>query len=304
MKNKFYLFTLIPMALSIVGCNPSGGSNEPKPVDVILISGQSNGVGCTWCNQLPSSMGQLKYEEFQKGYPEIQIAFNNWTKTWPATGGVGYEQQHDSNNKFVDVKLGQGNGTHSFGPEIGIAEELHEEYGNRLFIIKCACGGSNLKDDWMKDKKVMYPEFMKFVKAQMESLKEKGYIPTIKALCWMQGEGDSYYGLYQVYQANTRQFVADVRADLREYSGENELAFIDAGINNNSARWQYWKQVNDAKIAFSQESENNFYIDTIGAGMHTNKEPVGNVDADHYDSDSEVLLGHLFAQAFKPFLAK
>jgi hypothetical protein len=57
-------------------------------------------------------------------------------------------------------------------------------------------------------------------------------------------------------------------------------------------------------MAFAEESENNFYIDTIGAGMHTDQEPALNVDKDHYDSESEVLLGHLFAEAFEPFLMK
>ncbi len=303
MKNKLYLFLLSPILFSVIGC---GGDSSPKPVDVVIISGQSNGVGCTWCNQIEGcpSLGSEKYNEYFNGYSDVQIAYDCWTKDWPASGITFYSQNTSRNNNFVPVKLGQGNGTHSFGPEIGIAEELHEEYGNRLFLIKFACGGSNLKDDWMKkEDSPMYNKFIDYVKLQIEHLKKKGYIPTIKALCWMQGEGDSYYGYYQTYRANTRKFVTDLRTDLREYCGDREFAFIDAGINNNGARWQYWKQVNDAKMAFAEESDNNFYIDTIGAGMHTNQEPVGNVDADHYDSESEVLLGHLFAQTFKQFLS-
>ena len=48
--------------------------------------------------------------------------------------------------------------------------------------------------------------------------------------------------------------------------------------------------------------DNNFYIDTIAAGMHTDQEPFNNPDGAHYDTESEVLLGHLFAEAFEPFL--
>ena len=46
----------------------------------------------------------------------------------------------------------------------------------------------------------------------------------------------------------------------------------------------------------------NILINTHEAGMHTDQEPWGNVDKCHYDSESEVLLGHLFAEAFEPFL--
>ena len=302
MKKKYLLFFLSPMLFSLAGCNTK--TTSKTPVDVVIISGQSNGVGCTWSNEIPNSMGMDKFDEYYKGYPEIQIAYNCWTKDWPATGITFYLQNAPIRKNFTDVKLGQGNGKHSFGPEIGIAEATHEKYANKLFLIKFACGGSNLKDDWLKENSPMYGKFIDYVKLQMSNLNDMGYKPTIKAFCWMQGEGDSYDGYYQSYQDNLRTFVGNVRNELRDLSGEKEFAFIDAGINNNKERWQYWKEVNDAKMAFAEESENNFYIDTIGAGMHTDQEPALNVDKDHYDSESEVLLGHLFAEAFEPFLMK
>ena len=119
----------------------------------------------------------------------------------------------------------------------------------------------------------------------------------------MQGEGDAWDGYYQEYYQNTKQFVQNIREDLAELAGGNqELPFIDAGINN-SPQWQYWRKVNEAKQQFAEESANNIYIDTIGAGMHTNQEPFDVVDTAHYDSESQVLLGNLFAQNFEPFLA-
>ena len=110
MKHKLSLFLLSPMILSLVGC-------RNKPVDVVIISGQSNGVGCTWANQIPNSKGQEKYLEYLDGYPEIQIAYNCWTKDWPATGITFYPQNASSNGSFVDVALGQGNGTRKAGSD-------------------------------------------------------------------------------------------------------------------------------------------------------------------------------------------
>lgn len=301
MKRFLKIMLLSPMAFSISGCKKQETPKpDPTPVDVILISGQSNAVGCTHANCITRSIGHSKYQEYMAGYPGIQIAYECWDK--PEPGRFYVQNQHKSED-FVKVMLGQGNTEATFGPEIGIAEVLHEEYEGKLFIIKCACGASNLKDDWAKRDSKMYINFMNYVKKQMKNLQDKNYIPTIKAMCWMQGEGDSYDGYYQEYYENTKGFVSNLREDLKELSGNKDFPFIDAGISN-APLWQYYKKVNEAKQQFADESENNYYIDTIEKGMHTDEEPFAEPDRAHYDTESEVLLGNLFAEAFKPFLAK
>ena len=321
MKNKIYLILLSPILLSAVACgakseiedhssetnNQTETNTTVEPgslgnVDVILISGQSNAVGCSQSIYLPDTMGEEKFIEYSDGYPTIQIAYDCWTKDWPASGITFYSQNKSRKDNFVPTKLGQGNGFSTFGPEIGIAEAMHEKYANKLFLIKYACGGSCLKDDWLGKNSPMYGRFIEYVKLQMNHLVEKGYIPTIKAFCWMQGEGDSYSPeYYNAYQDNLRQFVTDVRTDLKSLSGNVDMPFIDAGISNASV-WPHPSKVNEAKVAFAAESKNNYFIDTIAAGMHTNQEPTTEVDLCHYDSESEILLGHLFAEAFEPFL--
>lgn len=297
MKAFLKFLLLSPMAFSILGCN-NATKKDPQPIDVILISGQSNAVGCTHTNCISRSIGHSKYQEYLSGYPGIKIAYDCWTKD---AGPIFYSQNKSKDDGFVKVMLGQGNGLTTFGPEIGIAEAMHEKYDNKFCLIKYACGASNLKDDWATRESPMYGRFIDYVKMQMENLKSMGYIPTIKALCWMQGEGDSYDGYYQDYYNNTKLFVGNLREDLKQLSGDKDFAFIDAGISN-SKDWQYYRKVNDAKKQFAEESENNIFIDTIEAGMHTNEEPFGEPDTCHYDSESEVLLGHLFAEQFTKFL--
>ena len=306
MKTKLCLLLLAPLlAFGVGSCKEKGGSMKKK-VDVVLISGQSNAVGCTHVECIPScpSLGFEKYEEYSAGYKGIQIAYDCWTKDWPQSGITFYPQNTSPNDNFTKVTLGQGNGDSTFGPEIGIAEAMHEKYDNKLFLIKFACGGSCLKDDWLAKDSPMYPRFIEYVQKQMKNLKDKGYEPTIKAFCWMQGEGDSYPGYWSVYQENLRTFVGNVRDDLRDLAGGKDIPFIDAAINPDPEVWQYGEQVNEAKVAFAEESENNFFIDTVAAGMHTDQEPAFTVDKCHYDSESEVLLGHLFAEVFEQFLEK
>lgn len=300
MKNIVKLLLLSPMAISLTGCNNSSKKQEPKPVDVVLLSGQSNGVGIAYTNCITRSIGASKYQEYMKGYEGIQIAFDCWTKD---EGPLFYSQNKSKDDTFVKVMLGQGNSLVTFGPEIGIAERMHEKYEGKLFIIKYACGASNLKDDWADKKTPMYKRFTDYIKKQMDNLKTMGYAPTIKAMCWMQGEGDSYDGYYQDYYENTKLFVGNLREDLKELSGDKEFAFVDAAINN-KGRWEYCDEVNAAKEKFAKESANNIFIDTNAAGMHTDKEPFNEPDKDHYDSESQVLLGNLFAEQFEQFLAK
>ena len=174
---KFMCYLLLsPFILCASGCNKSEKKNEPTtdptptvepgslgPVNVVLISGQSNAVGCTQSIYLADSMGPDKYDEYVNGYPEIQIAFDSWTKDWPATGITFYSQNSSKEKRepaFVKTKIGYGNSPQTFGPEVGIAEALHEKYANKLFLIKYACGGSNLKDDWAKKDSPMYQPFL------------------------------------------------------------------------------------------------------------------------------------------------
>ena len=50
------------------------------------------------------------------------------------------------------------------------------------------------------------------------------------------------------------------------------------------------------KADYAAEQPNRRYIDTIAEGITTKKEPHGNVDIYHYDSDSVIKLGRLFAE--------
>ena len=310
MKRFIKLMFLMPMIILCSGCGQSNENepvvpDEPKdpiPVDVVIISGQSNGVGCTQSAQIKKeqSLGSEKYYDYMSGFSSTKISYDCWTKDEKSQF---YSQNNSKDYKFVKVMLGQGNSLATFGPEIGIAETLGDKYANKLFLIKFACGASNLKDDWAQKNSPMYPKLISYIQARMNDLKENGYIPTIKAFCWMQGEGDSYEGYYDVYLDNTRTFVTNLRTDLRELAGGKELPFIDAGICVSSA-WDYPEEVNAAKAAFAAESENNIFIDTMAEGLHTNREPSDNPDLCHFDSDSEIKLGHLFAEAFDQFLMK
>jgi hypothetical protein len=88
---------------------------------------------------------------------------------------------------------------------------------------------------------------------------------------------------------------ADVVKRRKENFADAEIGFIDAGISDCSA-WMQYRVINAAKAKLASEDENHIYIDTIAEGLKYNGEPGGAPDIYHFDSASEVKLGHLFAR--------
>ena len=300
------ILCLSPLLFSLGGCAKKDEENmDPKPVDFVIISVHSNAVGCTQCDYIKKWDAE-KYYDYQAGFDGVKIAYDCWTREdRPGKGPIYYSQNHSKDHNFTNIYLGQGNGLSTFGPEIGIGEELNESQRGKLFLVKYACGASNIKEDWTERDSPMYPRFINFIKLQMENLKKQGYIGTIKAFCWMQGEGDAYPGHCEnnLYGQNLSKFVSQVREDLKEFLKDDTLPFIDATINNAPGVWPNPNEVNESKRWFEQQSENNYLIDTQEEGLHTDQEPYSSPDRAHYDSESQVKLGHLFAKAFKPFLS-
>lgn len=301
MKTKVLILAIIPTMLFSVGCKDK---NMKKMVNVIILSGQSNAVGCKSSEYLIKTAGQEKYNEYAAGYEGVKIAFNNWTVQDYQKGTIAL-QNYSKNGKFVKVQLGQGNVPANFGPEIGMAEELHEKFNDKLFIIKCPCGGSNIMDYWADSNSEMFLNLKNFVHKKMEELKKDGYNPVLRAFCWMQGEGDSYDGYYQYYEFNTQRFKENLDSEFLQYTENNVLPFIDAGIgagynhDTHQNEWEYYQEVNEAKYKFSLQSDTNIFIDTIAEGLHSDQEEADYV---HYDSESQIKLGRLFAKAYEPFL--
>ena len=300
MKLKLHLLALVPALVFSTGC----GGKKMKNVNVVIISGQSNAAGCKASRNLINSMGQEAYDKFNAGYQNIKIAYSNWTVDYTKSSRPKYCQNASLKGAFVDVKLGQGNSTETFGPEIGIAEELTERWGDKLYIIKVPCGASNLNDDWSQPTDELFVTLIDFVNKRMSDLEEQGVKPYLRAFCWMQGEGDSYPNYWQYYKENLDNLKRNLDRELLKYTEDNNLPFVDAGIgrgthSDGTDEWVYYKEVNDCKKEFAAQSPTNIYFDTIEAGLHSNQEPNDDV---HYDSESQVKLGHLFAQNFEQFL--
>ena len=270
---------------------PDGGGKEAV---VILLGGQSNASGCSLDEYLKKNVSSEKYEEYQNGYDNVYINFLSGLHT---------------SEEFVKCSTLQGELEGAFGPELGLAEKLHEAYPDKMFfIIKCAWGGTNLYSQWLSPSGKgktgeLYKKFVTYVETSIKYLVSKNYDVKIEGMCWMQGESDCFLvESSEGYGENLKNFINDIRKKFSKYAADDGIAFIDAYIADNPVFWVYCDAVNRGKAEVAELSPMNVLVDTIAAGLDCSKEPEGAPDIPHYDSLSEIKLGHLFAEAISKFL--
>ncbi len=280
-----------------------------KQAKIVILAGQSNAVGVGHLNCLPKHFSAEKIKEYYDGYENIKINYYSHDKK---SGG------------FVPVTVGCTEiSKDTLGPEVGMAELFCEKYPDEeIFIVKCAFGGSCMWRDWISpssecdgyDKNSYadqyehiisameqglpiragwcYNELVKILGESIDYLKENGYAPKIYGFCWMQGESDTFI-TQQVteYERRFDNLISDLNSSFGEYL--EDCVYIDAGI---SEVWGLYKELNELKKNRAAKRENTVFIDTIANGLTTKYEPVEEPDTFHYDSDSVVKLGKLFAE--------
>lgn len=279
-----------------------------KKAKIIVLSGQSNAVGVGHVKCLKRSFTDEKIGEYFNGYENIRINYYSHDKKsdgFTATTTNCTELHKDT-----------------IGPEVGIAEYLNSRFPEEeYFIVKFAIGGASLMRDFLspssggycnaKDFKNEYSGFIdafftgKPLKAgwcysglvsilndSIEYLKETGFSPEITGFCWMQGESDAG-SLADVnnYKAYFDNFIRDLKNEFSQYI--ESCVFVDAGI---SEVWNCYKEMNAFKEDYAKERNGFIYVDTVKNGLTTQYEPIEAPDIAHYDCESVIKLGKLFAE--------
>ena len=260
-----------------------GGGQRVK---VVLVLGQSNATGCALNSYLEKNIDSEQYKIYEDGFSNVLI------------NHLEDNKRNTSGGEFVTTKLGCGVTDEYFGPELGIAEKLSKEYPDeKIVILKYTYSGSCLKTQWLygDERGSIYEAFMLFTKTYMDALISHNYDAKIGAVCWMQGESDASGKVADEYYDNQSFFVSCIREDLKAYEENGGIYFIDAGIEDISL-WKRYEVINSAKERFANSSPLNLYFSTVDAGLTTEAEPEGEPDIAHYDSMSELKLGHLVGE--------
>ena len=280
-------------AISQTGLHDTLPYGFGKKATVILLAGQSNAAGCSRDEYLKQNVSEEQYAEYEAGYDNVYINY--------------FASATNESHGFVKCEAGQGEWGGFFGPELGLAEKLNELYPDQtFFIIKYAWGGTNLYEQWLSPSSdgetgPLYNSFVEYVNASLDYLTLKNYDVKVEAMCWMQGESDSLEeDVALAYEENLSRFVSDIREEFADYASDDGIAFVDAYIAA-TIFWKYYIQLNQSKQAVADSSPMNAVIDTIAHELSVIGEPWDEPDIAHYDSLSEIKLGHLFAEECSKF---
>lgn len=286
---------------------------EKEPyAKVIIISGQSNAVGCSDRRQLNGKIDDERYQKLLKP--------NNNVKMISEVGIGRLDYDSITVDTFENVTLGGGGlisyDEDTFGPEAGLAETLSSQYPNETFyIIKCAFGGASLFHDFQSPSMASeisydYKLLTDAIDGGIRALKDAGMNPKIIGFCWMQGESDGSRannsdGHWLNYYDNLSKFIGDLRERYNADSYGKKMHFIDAYIHD---YFEFQNEINEQKLQFSKTDKCNHIINTLEPnlvvdginGLTAKQEPsvgIGPIDPLHYDSTSMLKLGNMFADA-------
>ncbi|MBQ1847519.1 MAG: hypothetical protein II135_05890 [Clostridia bacterium] len=282
-----------------------------KKAEIIILAGQSNAVGVGHTRFLPLHFTPERIEKWRKGYENVRINYYSHDKK---SGGFIPTQ-------FNCCEIRKD----TIGPEVGIAEYIDDNYpGKEAFIVKCAYGGTSLFWDWIspsgepyydkdayadqKDNIIdnynvgdpirpgwCYNELVKLLKESIAALEAEGYTVSVKGFCWMQGEADAGFDDHtENYVRRYDALLNDFRKEFSPYV--KDCVYVDAGI---SELWKNCRKLNGYKKEYADSHTDCAFVDTVGAGLTTKNEPIEEPDIAHYDSDSVIKLGHMFAEPIK-----
>ena len=277
------------------------GEETEKIAKVIVLAGQSNAVGWTYSKNLKPVVTPEEYEKYRAGFDNVKIFYSNA----PFQSDDAQTKTKNENSAFEPVKLGQGRYTSledgAFGPEIGLAAYLTENYPDETFyIIKDATGGATLHGSWLcpsslglfektEEDITLYNHLMKKVDDGMAMLKADGVDARILSFVWMQGENDAQSYAFD-YPTLWNNFIGDVTAAFEEkgYLTETGLTTIDGGITQ---RWTNYDVVNAAKERYAAHFVEVAHEDWLTYDRD-------NTDYAHLDALSMIRLGNEFGKSF------
>ena len=274
------------------------GTPAHPPVQVFILSGQSNAVGCN------------DYKQYRKGQSPLADAFMNQP-------GVLFWDAKTHAWTTLRVGASDGNATYAFGPEIGFAHALTQTgCTDSIAIIKCAVGGTGIArgvdyNDYVPEVKGfddggwnwhpptdgreaghLYQQLIQTVSNALSSLERDGRRYDVAAFLWMQGEHEAVLSPRMAgdYARLLKDFIRSVRTDLKT----PDLPFAVGEVNSHS--WAFGDIVRQGQADVCRDDGNAVLIKTTDLSREGRGGPL------HFDADGTIELGIRFAEGLKPLL--
>ncbi|MEM6820354.1 MAG: sialate O-acetylesterase [Verrucomicrobiota bacterium] len=241
MKTFKILLGIVTLPMALVG------SGFAKEIDVFLMAGQSNMVGCGLVQHIQDELKGMS------GYKKIKYVLLN-----------SGEEEYSGWGPWEEKVRGKRN-IAWFGVDLPFGEILGDKHEGEYGIIKIARGSTSIVKHWHPDEtrtdEKLYDHFVQNAQAAIQDLEKEGYNVTIKGFFWYQGEGDCAPREEKAameYGKNLRR----IREKVREDFESPDLPFIAVRIHPQKERWEKHKdKVRDHIVAVCEEDPKSAWID-------------------------------------------
>ena len=237
-----------------------------KPIKVYLLAGQSNMVGSgTPKTDLPAALR----------IPQPDVEFYN-------AYGPGPLQQ----NAWVLLQPGS---TFDFGLELTFGRTMADLFPReRIALVKCAAGNTNLDVDWNPDSGPWYPHLKETVAAGLRALTDRGDTYEIAGMVWMQGESDSAFAnMAPKYKLNLTRFIARARRDFDVPDMPFVIGRIYLGVGSSA----HEATIRAAQVAVANGDKHATWVNLDGLSQ----QPVGV----EFNGPGTIEMGKRFAKAMQ-----
>jgi hypothetical protein len=226
----------LALAVCLLACGVAvaGAADQPKPVKVFILAGQSNMEG--------QAVADLDGKDYNNGKGTLKALLKDPAKArlvkhlvndkgqWRVRQNVWVRYQPEKGPlKAGPLTLGftPHAGKHHFGPELQFGHVLGDHLGNQVLLIKTAWGGRSLDQDFRPPSSggevgPCYTKMLAEVRAALSNLKKdfpgydgKGY--ELAGFVWYHGWNDGVDPKKAVpaYEQNLVNLIKDVRTDLK-----------------------------------------------------------------------------------------
>jgi len=180
---------------------PSIAEEKILPVDLFLFAGQSNMVGVT------ENPDRANVPPHLASSDPNTVIFNTSARALQ-TLTIGKNSNNDNDIGY-------------WGPEAEFSYRWRQENPSvKFYLVKRAISGTYLmkrenERDWNPNSAgEHFDRFTADVRAAKTAIRARGGAPTVRAICWMQGESDALDAVGSAeYKNNLMNFFAKVRSD-------------------------------------------------------------------------------------------
>lgn len=268
-----------------------------KPVQIVLLGGQSNMAGCGNYNTL-SDEDKTRIKAVAE---RVQITRSDNLATTPPEPLSYFTSQYQFKNRgFAEC----------FGPELFIGVTLAEQNPDREYLlIKTAVGGTTLYGCWNPDwsaEKVqavekkgykwelkLYNQHHTQIQQALEKLHAQGRAYEIIGMAWMQGENDAAEEVSaRAYETNLKKLINGYR----QAFNVPEMPFVAGQINSHYGRFPGGPEMVRAAFLKVADADRRMSVIKTAFNAPWNDFPK-HTDNVHYNTEGQKRLGTAMGQA-------